>query len=352
LEEGLAYLVEVNATGVNNPFLTGGETTSGSIATPAVMPDGQTCDNNPVAHGVRMFNFLGGEYYTTDEGTATLNADGSVHVSMTATMVNDAAATLTVDANFESLMTWEEWLDTPGLESYKSDCGLGDHTEWMYTTLTSGTITGGGSLAGTSLMLTHQPMNKYFGFQFGEGANNKNENFGFSGWFYYSGQLQMNGETPMTVMGSGDLFGDLDFMQDWSTTLTYCIEDCVGNSSEFSYTIASSGSLMDPLDEGGIQEGEDSGLVTPKELIQIVTLHPNPTNGQTMLVLESEQDVVATVAMYDMSGGLVEMIYEGQILADWSTTLNIDAQGLESGMYQIRINAKEFVTTKKLLVIE
>ena len=352
LEEGLAYLVEVNATGINNPFLTGGETTSGTIATPEVMPDGQTCDNNPVAHGVRMFNFLGGEYYTTDEGTATLNADGSVHVSMTATMVNDTLATLTVDANFESLMTWEEWLDTPGLESYKSDCGLGDHTEWMYTTLTSGTITGGGSLAGTSLMLTHQPMNKYFGFQFGEGANNKNENFGFSGWFYYSGQLQMNGETPMTVMGSGDLFGDLDFMQDWSTTLTYCIEDCAENSSEFSYTIASSGSLMDPLDEGGIQEGEDSGLVTPKELIQIVTLHPNPTNGQTMLVLESEQDVVATVAMYDMSGGLVDMIYQGQIVANWSTTLNIDAQGLESGMYQIRINAKEFVTTKKLLVIE
>ena len=26
--------------------------------------------------------------------------------------------------------------------------------------------------------------------------------------------------------GSGDLFGDLDFIESWSTTLTYCAVDC------------------------------------------------------------------------------------------------------------------------------
>jgi hypothetical protein len=288
LEEFFPYLLNVEATGLNNPFITGGAYTTGTIATPAVMPDGETCDNNPVEHGVRMFSFMGGEYFVTNSGTATVDADG-VHVVMTATSVDDANAHLQIDAQFAALMTWDEWLDTPGNESYKSDCGLGDHETWMYTVLTGGTITGAGTLEGTSLNMMHQPMNEYFGFQFGEGANNKNDNFGFSGWYYYSGVLSLNG-TESNVMGSGDLFGDLDFMQDWSTTLEYCVTDCAGNTNTFSYTISSTGMIINPLDEGGISEGEDATLVTPKDLIEIVTLYPNPTSGQTTLVLESQQD--------------------------------------------------------------
>lgn len=92
-------------------------------------------------------------------------------------------AHLQIDAQFAALMTWDEWLETPGNESYKSDCGLGDHESWMYTVLTGGTITGAGTLEGTSLNMMHQPMNEYLGFQFGEGANNINDNFGFSGWY-------------------------------------------------------------------------------------------------------------------------------------------------------------------------
>ena len=110
----------------NNPFLTGGEWTTGVLTTPEVMADGQTCDNNPVIHGVRMFNFAG-EYYTTGRGSIELNEDGTVHVTMEARMVDDPDAVLMVNANFASLLTWDEWLDTPGPENYKSDCGLGDH---------------------------------------------------------------------------------------------------------------------------------------------------------------------------------------------------------------------------------
>ena len=354
LEDTIAYLSSVEATGLNNPFLTGGAFTTGVLTTPEVMADGQTCDNNPVAHGVRLFNFAGGEYYTTDAGTVTLNADGTVHISMEARMVDDADALLMVNAYFASLMTWDEWLDTPGPENYKSDCGLGDHTEWKYTTLLdSSSITGAGSLAGTHLELTHQPMNEYFGFQFGEGANNKNGNFGFSGWFYYSGTLVVDGDAGTQVMGSGDLFGDIDFMQDWSTALTYCITDCVGNTSEFSYILESSGEVLDPLDEGGVQGGEaDSTPTAPKDLVSIATLHPNPTSGQTVLVLDAKMDVQVKVVLMDMSGNLVVNVFEGMIFEGWDTTLTMNLQGIESGMYQIQITAKEFVTTKKLLVTD
>ncbi|MDA0945664.1 MAG: T9SS type A sorting domain-containing protein [Bacteroidetes bacterium] len=350
LEFNFDYLVNVDASGINNPFITGGAYTQGAIANPAVMADGETCDNNDVAHGVRMFNFMGGEYFITESGTATVDASG-VHVVMTARNVADDDGILHVDAQFASLMTWQEWLDTPGNESFKSDCGLGNHEEWLYTVLTSGTITGEGSLAGTSLSLMHQPMNEYFGFQFGEGANNKNGNFGFSGWYYYSGTLSLNGNQS-NVMGSGDLFGDLDFLQDWSTTLEYCVTDCAGNENTFSYTISSTGMIVNPLDEGGVQEGEDEFMVTAKDLISIQTLYPNPTSGQTSLVLESQEDVTATVSLFDMSGNLVMEIYQGMLYEDWSMNLTIDAQTLEAGMYQIQIHSKQFVTTKKLLVTE
>jgi TRAP-type uncharacterized transport system substrate-binding protein len=92
--------------------------------------------------------------------------------------------------------------------------------------------------------------------------------------------------------------------------------------------------------------------VTPKDLIEIVTLYPNPTSGQTTLVLESQQDVVAKVSIYDMSGNLIQQVFEGEFLEGWATTINIDAQTLDAGMYQIQISSKEFVTTKKLLVTE
>ena len=66
-EDGqLDLLTEVTTTGVNNPFVTGGEYTIGTVSTPATLGDGETCDNNSNQHGMRMFNFLGGEYYLTD----------------------------------------------------------------------------------------------------------------------------------------------------------------------------------------------------------------------------------------------------------------------------------------------
>ena len=66
-EDGhLDYLTSVTTSGINNPFVTGGDYTLATISTPATLLDGETCDNNPNQHGMRMFNFAGGEYYMTD----------------------------------------------------------------------------------------------------------------------------------------------------------------------------------------------------------------------------------------------------------------------------------------------
>ena len=133
--------MDVDATN-NNPYLTGGATTLGSVTTPDVMADGETCDNNANQHGMRMFNFAGGEYYVTEMGSMTKNWEDGVVTSATVTMtVSNDLGSFEVNAEFSNLMNWEEWCATPGLESYKSDCGLGDHLLWDYAILEEGTIT-------------------------------------------------------------------------------------------------------------------------------------------------------------------------------------------------------------------
>ena len=348
----LDLLTSVTTTGVNNPFVTGGESSLGTITTPAPMADGETCDNNPNAHGMRMFNFAGGEYYITESGAMTKDlVNGTATVSMTVS--NDIGA-FQVEATFGELMNWEEWCATDGLESYKSDCGLGDYMAWDYAILLDGSITGveGTAFEGTNLAMSHQPANEYFGFQFGVGANNKNAEYGFSGWYYYGGTLKIDGQES-SAMGSGDLFGDLDFLQPWSTTFHYCAEDECGNAVNYQYSFTSTGALQDPLSEGGLQaEQEDVVFDQVKDLIEVTSLFPNPASIKTSLTMVAKQNVSAKVQIFTMDGALVEQVFDGALFEAWPTTLELDVNGLESGMYQIRVSSKNFVTTKKLLVIE
>ena len=347
----LDLLTSVTTSGVNNPFVTGGEHTIGGISTPATLLDGETCDNNANQHGMRMFNFEGGEYYITEAGFMTKNhIDGTATISMTVS--NDLGA-FDVEATFGTLLNWEEWCETPGLESYKSDCGLGDHMTWDYAILLDGSITGvaGTAFEGTALSMSHQPANEYFGFQFGVGANNKNANYGFSGWYYYSGALVINGEES-SAMGSGDLFGDLDFLQPWATTFLFCAVDECGNDVTYTYSFTSTGELQDPLLEGGVEGEQDTEPAPVKDLIEITTLYPNPASTQAMLTVTVKEDVTAKVQIFTMDGSLVDHVFEGQMYEGWPTTLELNINNLESGMYQVRVSSKDFVTTKKLLVIE
>ena len=347
----LDLLNGVTMTGTNNPFITGGEYTEGDITTPTTLADGETCDNNPNQHGMRMFNFLGGEYYMTDAGTMTKNhLDGTATLSMT---VSNGAGAFNVEATFSTLLNWEEWCATPGLESYKSDCGLGDHMTWDYAILESGSITGveGTAFEGTALSMSHQPANQYFGFQFGVGANNKNAKYGFSGWFYYGGTLVIDGEES-SAMGSGDLFGDLDFLQEWETTFHFCAVDECGNDVTYNYSFTSTGALQDPLLDGGVEGEQDAEPTVAKDLIEITTLFPNPASSHATLTVTVKEDLSAKVQLFTMDGALVEQVFDGQLYEGWPTTLELNVNNLESGMYQVRVSSKNFVTTKKLLVIE
>ena len=315
------------------------------ITTPEPLPDGQTCDNYD-AHSLRLFNFPGSEYYTTVEGRVANLVDGTMTYTVTAVATDNPNAGWTITNRYAPPMTWQEWVDQPGLQSYKSDCGLGNHEEWMYTTLTEGMAQGWGDYEGDSLSFTHQPMSAYFGFQIGEGANNKNDHYGFSGWMYYSGVVD-----GVSIVGSGDMFGDLDCCLPYDIHRSYVIEDCSGNTSQFMYTVRLTGGACDEGNEGTIAEGSDEGPVVAKEYIKIESLQPNPTSGDANLVLSTEEEEVdVQVRVLAMGGEQLYLLFDGTLVSGWNTTVDIPSSQLESGLYLIQIRAKEFVTSKKLIV--
>ena len=315
------------------------------ITTPEVMPDGETCDNY-APHSLRLFNFAGAEFYTTVEGRVANNSDGTKTYTMTVVASDNANAGWTITNHYGAPMTWQEWIDQPGNQSYKSDCGIGDHTTWMYTTLTSGSAEGWGDYAGSSLSFSHQPASGYFGFQIGEGANNKNGNYGFSAWMYYNGTFDGS-----AVAGSGDVFGDLDCCLPYDLEREYVMTDCAGNTTTFHYTVSMTGEGCSDEGDAGISDEEDAVLTVAKDLIKIESLQPNPTSADAVLMLSTEEEsITAQVVVLTMSGAQVLDVYNGPIVAGWNMQIDIPSTQLQSGMYQVQVRAKQFVTTKKLLV--
>ncbi|MEZ4685361.1 MAG: hypothetical protein R3B47_04640 [Bacteroidia bacterium] len=60
-----------------------------------------------------------------------------------------------------------------------------------------------GSLAGDTLFLSHNPASRLYGFQYGQGANTFDDDFGFSGWFHFTSHSG-------SFSGTGDFINDLN----------------------------------------------------------------------------------------------------------------------------------------------
>tara|TARA_B110000003_G_scaffold43863_2_gene41358 strand:- start:6561 stop:11318 length:4758 start_codon:yes stop_codon:yes gene_type:complete len=316
------------------------------ISEPQALANGETCDGDAPT-SMELFNFPGAEAYVTLSGAVAHMVDGTMTYTMEVVAIDNPNAGWTVEAHYSAPMDWEAWTAQPGTHSFKSDCGLGDHTAWDYAMMTSGFAEGWGDYEGDSFQMMHQPANGYFGFQIGEGANNKNSNYGFSGWFYLSGTVG-----GQNVMASGDLFGELDCCQPWTLERQYTVTDCVGNATSFSYEVQVTGSSCDATEEGGISEGEDAAPVSFKDMIEVVTLQPNPASTQVNLTLLSEEvGTDVKVELHASTGEVVMTLFNGMLVEGISTPIDFNVASLNAGLYQLRVTAKNFVSTKKLLVI-
>jgi len=178
-------------------------------------------------------------------GTLDQYADGTAHIYGTVHNSSDPTQQFVVSLWLQNKSDWASWSGMG--RGYRDDLGCavgGQYMDWSYWELVNGfsTLTGAGSLAGDILYLSHSPASYYFGFQAGEGANNRNCNNGLYGSFTYTGTIGGN----ELCCQHGDLNVDMSNCQDiddgecvHSTSFTrfYRSVDSCGNATVVSQEI-------------------------------------------------------------------------------------------------------------------
>jgi hypothetical protein len=333
---------------------------------PEEFEDDETCTGHD-PHALRMFNVpgIGTEMYesTAFPGVVENNSDGTWSLTQEVFSMDGSGGGWIIQVTYGVAMDWDDWTEQDGYHTFKLDCGEldDDHENWDYRILESGTMIGTGTYYGDTLEVYHAPSNELFGFQIGLGASGQNNNYGYGAWLYYSGTI--NGTN---VNGTGDIFGDLDCCLPWSVTRTWTALDDCENGTTFSYTVNVNGANETDCpdtpggdvnlggstadDHGPVVIGGAGDLTTGKTPIRVTNLQPNPTNDWSMLGFTVTENMRLRVDMYSMDGALIAELYDGIAAPNVNHTLDIPAQDLDAGMYQIRLSSSDYLVVKKLLV--
>ena len=325
------------------------------------LANGETCDDR-APEALRLFNFPGADdsfvMSSESENLVQVMADGSLSIAMEVENA-DGTGGFILSAEYGAGQDWTTW--EAGGSNYKKDCaeiypGEAVWEDWFYFLMSSGSLEGTGLYAGSSFELSHQPANGYYGLQMGQGANNKNANYGGSAWFFWQGNLFMNGTDMGSMASSGDMYMDLDCCLEWQVDYFYTALDDCGNPTGFNY----SESMGSDLDGSGadVSGGHTVGPVDItsiggiKEPIRITGLSPNPTNNQSQLTFLVNENLRLRVDLYNANGLLIQELYDGNAVTGVQYSMDIDVDNLSAGMYQVRISSASYIAVKKLLVAE
>ena len=116
---------------------------------------------------------------------------------------------------------------------------------------------------------------------------------------------------------------------------------------DFQFTVADING--DPLNLSHSQMGKT--YQTGPHRFELAELYPNPFNPSTQISFSLPMDDFVKLTAYDVRGNVVDAIFEGaQEVGQHSYTWN--ASSLPSGVYYIRLQAGELVTSQKALLIK
>lgn len=130
-----------------------------------------------------------------DPGTLVTYMDGTAQMTGTVVNQSDTSMKFCYELWLKDKRDWGAW--TALGHSVKGDQN-GPYMTWDYYVVDSlkSRLVGKGSLAGDTLCLSHAPLNRYYAVQIGDGANDKNGNYGLGGWFIW-----LNKKTGESGMG-------------------------------------------------------------------------------------------------------------------------------------------------------
>lgn len=100
-----------------------------------------------------------------------------------------------------------------------------------------------------------------------------------------------------------------------------------------------------------IKIGEASALFSPAVNASRLSIYPNPTNGQAVIILEQLADMNVEVKLVNILGAEVRNLFKGEIVSNYYVLDKVDLSTLETGIYFVKVVANgNIVTTDKIML--
>lgn len=97
---------------------------------------------------------------------------------------------------------------------------------------------------------------------------------------------------------------------------------------------------------------EVEAMLELKERYRVESPYPNPFNLQTTLRFAVREEQPVRVELYDVLGRRVAVLWNDVVEANKMQTLRIDGDRLASGLYFVLVKGMEFVTSRRILLVE
>ncbi|MFY0673789.1 MAG: T9SS type A sorting domain-containing protein [Bacteroidia bacterium] len=264
-------------------------------------------------------------WFTNNAGTLTQYPDGTAHLTGEIYNASDAGKRFEVSVWFYNKRDWAQWNALGRSIKGNTNTINGNNVDWTFYEMDpnkQNTLTGLSDYQGDVLNLTHKPSNLNFAFQIGVGANDKDGDFGMSGWFNYTGSWSGHGDFNFDASCSDDS------QCDGSAVAT-----ASGGTSPYTYSWSNGGNT-NTIDE--LCEGTYTVTVTDANgCIKTETVTISAPAALTASINANDPDCSAGnngSASVSVTGGTSPYTYS------WSNgAAATSISGLNAGMYSVTV---------------